>query len=166
MGRPIATLVSEYADIKAVIIGLPENVRCSAIYIPSGCFEVYFKDSLFFFPASICLFMAFSQVRVKPNKILRLVAKIAALSFGAYLWTDHNLIRKPFWEVINVSGKYQNNVGKTLIYMIIVVIALILIGIFIEWIRLKLMRLLQLQRFLKKCDDYFEIVKEKWNKPF
>lgn len=121
---------------------------------------LYCYNSISLFPAAVCLFMTFCQLSVKPNKALNVVAKMGALSFGAYLWTEHDLIRKPLWEAVNVSGRYQNNVGKTLVYMIFVAIVLFVIGILIEWMRLKLMTLLRLQRFLKGCDRRFEIAKD------
>ena len=129
--------------------------------VEKGANILFSYNSVIFFPAAVCLFMTFCQMGVKLNKVLNVIAKAGSLSFGAYLWTEHKLIRAPLWKIINVSGKYQNNVGRTLVYVICVVFALFLIGIFIEWIRLKLMRLLRLKRFLEKCDDRADILKEK-----
>ncbi len=70
-------------------------------------------NSVILFPAAIFLFVAFTKFEIK-NKLLMRISKCGLYVFGAYLLSDHDLIRKPLWERVNVptqSGGGNGNGG-------------------------------------------------------
>lgn len=60
---------------------------------------------------------------------------MGAYCFGAYLVTDHELIRTPLWNAIHLFDAYQYGVLNTLGSIAVTVILLFLIGCGFEFIR-------------------------------
>ncbi len=69
----------------------------------------YFADlnSVLVLGVSICLFLAFKQLRIDHNKWIN---RIAATTFGVYLLHDNNLLRKWIWQDrLQVSQFYESD---------------------------------------------------------
>ena len=104
---------------------------------------------------SICLLMTFKNMQIRINeKMANFVISMGKLSFGAYLCSDHNLIRKPLWKLCDMSK--TTTILGTFIYALILVILIFLIGCILEWFRLKITQLFGLNVFIQKCDLWFD----------
>lgn len=136
----------------------------SGIEISENMFYTY--NSIFFFAASVCLFLALGQTRIGHDKCSNMICAIGSVSFGAYLWSDHTLIREPLWNTVNILGRGGSNVVKVLMCTVFAVFAVFSIGCIIEYIRLKIMHALNLRKFLQKCDLWVDAVRRKFSEVF
>lgn len=136
----------------------------SGIEISENMFYTY--NSIFFFAASVCLFLALGQTRIGHDKCSNMICAIGSVSFGAYLWSDHTLIREPLWNTVNILGRGGSNVVKVSLCTVLAVIAVFSIGCIIEYIRLKIMHALNLKKFLQKCDLWVDAVRRKFSEVF
>lgn len=61
----------------------------------------YTYSSILVTIASLFLFIAFLNLRIKEKRIARFITKIASCSFGVYLIHDHLYIRETLWTLID-----------------------------------------------------------------
>ncbi len=116
----------------------------------------YNYNSIIIFPASVCLFLAFQQMRIKKGIVSKTVLFFGHICFGVYLLTDHDLIREALWNAVNLPGLVSHGVILTCIGIIGIVILLFLSGCLFEWIRIKIMSLFPADQWLKAADEKFE----------
>lgn len=65
-------------------------------------YSVFFTySSILVSLASILLFIAFLNLKIKPGKLSRFINKVAGASFGVYLIHDHLYIRETLWTKID-----------------------------------------------------------------
>ena len=94
-----------------------------------GIFNYY--NTIFVFCSSVCFFMIFIS-REKSNRCLNTYfAPIGAYALGAYLVSDHRVIRSILWERINLI-QYLDNPLLLLIYMVLVNIGIFALGIALD----------------------------------
>lgn len=116
----------------------------------------YSYNSLIFLPASISLFMAFQYVKINNTALFKAATSLGSVCFGAYLISDHPLLRKPQWEIINLPRLTQTGVFPILLGVVAVVILIFLSGCAIEWARKKFMHILGLPKWLDRLDKWME----------
>lgn len=129
-------LLSEGGNIINLIIG---TVSMLVLGEPRG--EALFLDynSITVFPASVCLFMTFKNMKIENKTLSRISISLGAVCFGVYLVTDNPLLRKPLWKLLNLS-RYCGCGIFTLFSIFIVMVILFVVGCCIEWIRVMVFR--------------------------
>ena len=85
--------------------------------------------------AAICVFMIFLRIDIK-NPILIRVSGLGKYVIGAYLISDHPVIRKQLWAKANLTS--YTGLGETILHAIGVLIVILVIGTAIEYFRSKL----------------------------
>lgn len=126
-----------------------------------GIFSSY--NSLIVLFASVALFMFFKQLQLGNGRIDRIIITLGKWSFGAYLCSDHELIRKPLWKMCDITGKTSSILDRT-IYVVSIVLIIFVVGCLIEGFREKFMRALGCDRLMRKADAWFEQFKDKIEK--
>ena len=103
-----------------------------------GIFNYY--NTIFVFFASLGLFKAFvcNSDKRDLSKGTAILAKTVRYAFGAYLISDHRVIREVLWEKIRVP-EVSNNVFIVLLYMIIVNAIILIVGISVDYVGKKLL---------------------------
>lgn len=118
----------------------------SAVWITVKLFGVargmsYFLAYNWFgtFIASVCLFVAILNIRIKSYKLNKYILRFSTLTFGIYLIHVNPQLSTILWNEILVPVRYLEYNNKFFIYMFIV-ISLYLVCSFIEYIRQKVFR--------------------------
>lgn len=98
-----------------------------------GVFNYY--NTIFVFIASLGLFVAFvcNYDKRDISKGTAILAKAGRYTFGAYLISDHRVIREVLWEKISVP-EVSNNVFLVLLYMIIVNAVILIVGASVDYV--------------------------------
>lgn len=92
---------------------------------------------------------------MKPNgMITNKLSRLGGLSFGAYLWSDHNLIRVPLWNYINFAEVFVCEGIRKILYFILTVAMIFLIGCLIEAGRKKIEHALHVERIFERLDQF------------
>lgn len=126
-----------------------------------GLFYIY--NSIFIFPASLCLFMAFKNLEIKSKFISKLSVSLGSVCFGAYLATENPYIREPLWEAINLPRFAQHGIFAMLGCTAAAVILLFAMGCLIEYIRLFIFKIIHFDNLISFLEKKFKALK---NKPF
>lgn len=121
----------------------------------------YSYNSVIIFTASICLFMFFKNIKIE-NKILsKVITGIGSVCFGAYLYSDNPFLRKPLWDIVNISEIVRNAGLGSIILLIAVVLVIFLIGCIIEWVRSCVFNLIGISKIINKSDRFIRKVNDK-----
>lgn len=140
-----------YVSDVVIIPGLAKAVIGVSIGI--GVFNYY--NTIFVFLGSICFFMMFVQTEenrlIENSRGMVLFTGIGTYAFGAYLISDHRVIRNILWEKINIVGISENPI-VVLLYMISVNIVIFLIGVILDWIIKHLISNKSLEKIFTKID--------------
>ena len=94
--------------------------------------------STFIVLSSICLFIAFKNLKVK---YIRAVNIIASATFGVYLIHDNNFVRPFLWHTVFKNASFQES-PYLIPYSIAVILTVYISCTVIELIRAKLFKLL------------------------
>ncbi len=105
--------------------------------------------------AALALFGLF--IDAEEIRISRLFAPLGKLVFGAYLISDHAILRSILWKTINLTG------GETGTWSLVAVatlasLAILITGSVFEGLRLTFMRLAKIDNLICKFDRYSEIL--------
>lgn len=117
-------------------------------------------NSLIVLFAAVALFLFFKRLQLGNGRISNIITILGKLSFGAYLCSDHNLIRKPLWDICDITGRTNSILGRA-IYVCTIVLTIFAVGCLIEKFRRKLMQALRCDLFMQKVDVWFEQFKDK-----
>lgn len=107
-------------------------------------------SSIFVLLSSVALFLGFLQM--KEGKLSRFIAPAGKLVFGAYLISDHNLIRQHLWKTLNVSRYHQGNTSMLLVSIIVVAFVIVCVGSTVEFVRTWLMKKSHLNDAIERID--------------
>ena len=135
--------------ISSLVFGEPKGEKLLLAY-----------NSIITFPASIYLFMAFRNIEIKNNTVIKISVSLGSLCFGAYLLTDHPLIRESLWNAINFSQYASNGFSVMFIHLLSTVMILFIVGCLVEYFRKKLFTLMSVDKLAKFIDDKFISLKE------
>lgn len=72
----------------------------------TGLFYSY--NSIIIFAASVSLFMFFKSIQIKSKALSKIVTFGGSVCFGAYLYSDNPFLRKPLWDIVNLSQMVKN----------------------------------------------------------
>lgn len=97
---------------------------------------MYAYNSLSVFVASLCLFMYFKEIKIKPI-FEKLVVKISGATFGVYLIHEHFLVRNVLYSSVLKVREFSQNDYKGLI-MIGSILAVFFICVIVDLIRQKI----------------------------
>lgn len=98
--------------------------------------------------ASVCMLsgaLTTMPNRQKKNVVIDFLAKN---SFAVYLMQENNLVRKSLWEFLNVSSYANSTFGVFVLNYIVVIGAIYLVSVTIEWLRNLMMKKIKLDDFL------------------
>lgn len=118
---------------------------------PTGEGVFYAYNSIIVFPASVCLFMAFKNLKVKDKVVSKSVAGLGSVCFGVYLLTDHNLIRESLWRLVDLP-RLAYNEAFCVVGVLSVSILLFLCGCLVEFLRKKIIGFIRLDRVINWVD--------------
>ena len=120
----------------------------------SGSLLIGYKG-IFCFSASICLFLTFLNINIK-NKVLRkIVLFVAPLTFAVYLIHESLGFKVYLWELINPSTVTVTG-PLFAVVAILIIIAIFLICILIEYMRQQIFRILKIDLLVKKVSEKIE----------
>ena len=129
--------------LTAVLLGKPTG---------EGVFYAY--NSIVVFPASVCLFMAFKNLKIKNKAVSKAVAGLGSVCFGVYLLTDHKLIRESLWRLADLPRLAYNEVF-CVIGVLVTCILLFMFGCFVEFLRKKMVGFIRLDRVINWVDRFY-----------
>lgn len=118
-----------------------------------GIFTSY--NSLLVLFASIALFLFFKQFQLGNGRCAKIAVTLGKLCFGAYLCSDHALMRGFLWKTCDLAGRASSILGRV-IYVCIIVLTIFVAGCLIEGVRIKLMQITGIERLIQKVDVWFE----------
>ena len=125
---------------------------------------LYAYNSVLIFPASVSLFMAFRNIKIKSKIVTNVAASLGAVCFGTYLVTDNPLVRNALWGKIDLLKYCETGLFGTSVALIIVIILLFLIGCLIEKTRTVIIRTVKIEKLYKQIDDSLKVMINRLNK--
>ncbi len=132
------------ALVTKLVFGVPKRVDLLFEY-----------NSVLFLAAAVCLFTAFTKTEEK-NTVANVIAGFGKYAFGAYLISDHVLIRAPLWNWINLPGVAEKGILAIFGYMLLIVITIVVAGCAVEWLRSVITEKLGLNKLFVKVDFLLE----------
>ena len=103
--------------------------------------------------ATICMFKAFRKLEIKSRKVSEYILYLSSGAFGVYLLTDNPYIRMPLWNYIHLIRLIPYGILPTLAGVAIITLLFYLIGIGIEWLRVKVFKILKVEQLVGKMID-------------
>lgn len=103
--------------------------------------------------AAIALFGLF--IGAKEMKVSNMFAPLGKLVFGAYLISDHAILRSNLWEILNLTGE-STATWYLLTVAAMASLAILFSGSLVETIRLAFMHLAKVDNLIEKLDRYGE----------
>lgn len=103
-----------------------------------GLFNYY--NTIFVLSSSVCFFMYFVERSPKNTFFVKKFARLGMYSFGAYLISDHTVIRKSLWKAVDIKGVGGGNEAITLCYVLLINLLILFVGIMLDWLITKLMK--------------------------
>lgn len=94
-------------------------------------------NSVAFLGAAFFLFLGFAKMNLKSNMLTN-ISRCGRYVFGAYLLSDHDIIRRVLWEKVNFQNVEHNGVFFVAVYLTGVVLTILFMGCAVEYIRVKL----------------------------
>lgn len=132
------------AIVTKMVFGAPKRVNLLFEY-----------NSVLFFVSSVFLFVAFAKTNVQ-NAAAKAIAGLGKYVFGAYLISDHVLIRAPLWKMIGIPGIAQKGLPAVVGYMALVVLCIVAAGCIVEWLRSFVEEKIGLNRLFTKMDTFLD----------
>ena len=134
--------------VTKAVFGMPKRVNLLFDY-----------NSVLFLPASVFLFVAFSKWKVN-GKLANTVAKLGKYVFGAYLISDHALIRTPLWKTIDLTQMAEKGLPAVLGYIVLVVLCIVVAGCVVEWLRSFVEERIGIHKLFAKMDALLDKIVE------
>ncbi len=101
------------------------------------------------FLAGVYLFLYFKTLKTKQYPLLN---KIAGMTLGVYLFHDNPFVRYYLWKnLVNTYALFYSRLF--IIYSILIILAIFITGIIIEWTRVWLMNRKIIQKIYNKLED-------------
>lgn len=120
-------------------------------------------NSIFNFASMICLFLYFKDLKIKNEKLSKVIGKIAPLTFAIYLITDNGLSRNFIWSNIFRVRNFANSPYLIIHFLATIIVIFVVCGI-IEVIRVKLWNLCSTIKIIKKIDNKIDNLNKRfWN---
>lgn len=93
--------------------------------------------------ASLALFFVFCKIEIENRWLRKLILWMGPLTFGVYLIHMNQHVAKELWgHWIHLSHAYSGGLSAFLGHMMITVLGIFAVCLLIDWMRLKLFRLL------------------------
>ena len=129
-----AVMMTIITYLSSVVISVLAT-KISMVNLPSTYF--YEMQTLPVLILSVCLFMAFTTVKMKNCGIINVVA---SATFGVYLIHENHYVRNIFWQTIFDNASYQNTIQ---------IIPISIVSVFIVYVICTLIELFR-QLFIEK----------------
>lgn len=115
-----------------------ESIAISVVYEKTGELghlvgSTYHYNHIFVFLASVGLFMAFKQIKIKDGWFSNVVCKIAPYTLGVYLLHEQVYVRY-LWPKWLFCDKVQSPITLVM-YALLAVISVFVVGIFVDYLR-------------------------------
>lgn len=95
-------------------------------------------NSIIFLGAAVFLFLGFVKMKIKNNLLIR-ISGCGRYVFGAYLLSDHDIIRRVLWEKVDFSSvNHSMGLFTVTVYLIGIVLTILLMGCVVEYMRIRL----------------------------
>lgn len=109
------TSLSSHSGVLAVVLTILMYASSAAFTILGARWQFFSPYITYFYgmkhfltlSVSVCLFMAFANMKIKFNKWINL---ISSATFGVYLIHDSEIIRPLLWNTVFHNASYQNSV--------------------------------------------------------
>lgn len=121
--------------VSRLVIG---NATLYLFGVEKGTDLLYSYNSILVLVMSIVVFMFFTKVKIKTEKMSKAILFLSTNSFGVYLCHEHFMIRQPLWELVNITKLEKYGVGITFLYILLVAIVIYILGCTIEYVRIKI----------------------------
>lgn len=120
-------------------------------------------NSIFNFISMICLFLYFKDLKIRSDRVSKVIEKIAPLMFSIYLITDNGLSRNFIWVNIFKVRSFANSPYLLIHFFITIIVIFIVCGI-IETIRVKLWNACSKTKMVKKINNNIDDLNQRfWN---
>ena len=109
---------------------------------------LYANNSIVVVITSFAFFLFFKEIKIKKTSYSNKSEWLASLSFGAYLFHENIIFREVLWDIIKPARFIDTDFAiiKTIAFMIASVCMIFVIGVILEWLRLKLFKLVGIDR--------------------
>lgn len=131
-----------------IIIGLTTKI---AVGKTVGENTLYAYSSTLVLLSSIALFIGFLQM--KEGKVSQYFAPVGRLVFGAYIISDHNIIRNDLWRKLDLYNLQQNGMLLMIAGVAFVALMIVCVGTISELIRIWLMGKSHLNDLIERIDN-------------
>jgi len=136
----------------AYLVKTPIASYASADTLIRGSDIFMVRNSIFIIGASVLCFIIFLNINIKSPVLCKLISFLTPLVFGVYIIHDNQFIRSVLWGFVNMPY-HMHNVYFPL-YLLVVVVAIFILCVFIEWGRQRLFALIGYEAYLiKKCEN-------------
>ena len=115
--------------------------------------------ALFFIFSCICIFISLTRIHIRSKALNNLLASIAPLSFGVYLFHDHPLL---YSFVSRFALRIAYALDFSWISWVLAPCAIYIIGTSVDWLRARLFRNLGIPQLSKKVDSALTKMTEKF----
>lgn len=109
-------------------------------------------NSIIIFPSALCIFRMFQEMQIKNKVLSKGILSLGAVCFGAYLITEHPLIRSALWSWLDVTRFCAYTLPVAFTGIFAVVWMLFLVGCIVEWVRKALGRLIRIEKIFILVD--------------
>ena len=92
-------------------------------------------------------------VDAKEKNASSVFAPLGRMVFGAYLISDHSIMRDKVWEMVNITGA-GTDLWHLLASAVIASIGILVVGSVVEMVRLKVIRLTKIDSLIAKSDQF------------
>ncbi len=121
-------------------------------------------NNILVYCASVCLFLAFLNLRINNKVMIRIIGFISPLTFAVYLIHESPFVQSFIWEHINVNKLCLDN-GMFFLFAIVTIILLFLLCCCFEFIRSRLFKVLRINKGIIRISDFAErIIRKKVGK--
>ncbi|MBE6719582.1 MAG: acyltransferase [Ruminococcaceae bacterium] len=164
LNRRIRVYLGRYALIVIVTVALKLVVDTLAKRSAGMDFSNYVNvtnpDFLLAFAASLMLFAAFKNLKIKRTKIAEMTTFLSGLTIGVYLIHSNQFIRKTLWTKVVTAAQYFNK-PYFVFHMIVCVLAVFFICAFLEYFRQLLFKLFNIPSLCDKLGEKLQNLTDK-----
>ena len=117
-----------------------------------GVGTLYNYNSIIVYLASVCLFLFFANKKNNTNGMSSRIALCGKFSFGAYLISDHCIIREILWKKINIIGTTLGNPYLICVYILCISICIFVFGCILDILWKRIISFNKLNTAWTNCD--------------
>ncbi len=125
--------------------------RITGSYTGAGL--LYNGNSILILISSISLFSVFLKLNIHRERIAAMINTIGSCVIGVYLLHNNTAIRTELWKLIDPAKYIDGSIVVEILWVLLGSLVIFCVGVFVEWLRSLLMKVLKEQRMMEKIDE-------------